>query len=140
MPVYFAGFVPCEQGFAVLFPDFPGCNSQGATLPEAFANAVEALAGHMAVMVDDGDALPPPSGGDTAWERLRELFAGLDMGPLPTATELHPVPAPALDTTSKKVNVSFPAHKLEMIDRKAKAAGMTRSGFLAHAAEVYAQA
>ena len=53
----------------------------------------------MTVMADDGDALPPPSSGDAAWEGLRKLFAGLDMGPLPTATELHPLPAPALDTT-----------------------------------------
>ena len=36
MSVYFAGFVPCEQGYAVFFPDLTGCHSQGATLQEAF--------------------------------------------------------------------------------------------------------
>ncbi|MBR4741495.1 MAG: hypothetical protein IK079_01160 [Desulfovibrio sp.] len=36
------------------------------------------------------------------------------------------------------MNVSFARYKLDMIDRKAKAAGMTRSGFLAAAAGAYA--
>lgn len=137
MAVYFAGFVPCEQGYAVLFPDVPGCNSQGATLPEAFTMAAEALAGHLECMADDGDALPTPSDEAEALRKFREQFAALDMGAMPEGTELHPVLAPELDTKTAKINVSFSRYKLDMIDRKAKAVGMTRSGFLAAAASAY---
>ncbi len=137
MSVYFAGFVPCEQGYAVFFPDLPGCHSQGATLQEAFSMSMEALAGHLEAMTDDGDVIPTPSGEAEAMLKFREQFAGLDMGLMPEGTVLHPVPAPELDTVTAKVNVSFSRYKLDMIDRKAKAAGMTRSGFLAAAATAY---
>ncbi|MCR4666389.1 MAG: type II toxin-antitoxin system HicB family antitoxin [Desulfovibrio sp.] len=138
MSVYFAGFVPCDQGYAVFFPDLPGCNSQGETLPEAFSMAMEALAGHLEAMADDGEIIPAPSGEAEALRKFKEQFAGLDMGPMPDGSVLHPVPAPELDTATAKVNVSFARYKLDMIDRKAKAAGMTRSGFLAAAAGAYA--
>lgn len=45
--------------YGVSFPDVPGCVSAGDTMEEALANAAEALAGHLALMQADGDALPP---------------------------------------------------------------------------------
>ena len=106
-------------------------------MEEAFSMAVEALAGHLECMADDGDAIPEPSAREEAWAKLREQAAGLEMGDLPAGTELYPVPSPELDTQVKKIAVSFSQYKLDMIDRKAKAAGMTRSGFLAAAASAY---
>jgi predicted RNase H-like HicB family nuclease len=135
--VYYAGFIPTNGMYAVLFPDLPGCNSQGGNLEEAFSMAVEALAGHLEFMVDDGDAIPEPSSKAQALAKLREQPAGLDMGDLPEGTELYPVPSPELDAQVKKIAVSFSQYKLDMIDRKAKAAGMTRSGFLAAAASAF---
>jgi predicted RNase H-like HicB family nuclease len=44
--------------YGVSFPDVPGCVSAGDTLDEALANASEALAGHLALMRADGDAMP----------------------------------------------------------------------------------
>ena len=44
--------------YGVSFPDVPGCVSAGDTLDEALANAAEALAGHLALMRADGDAIP----------------------------------------------------------------------------------
>ena len=70
-------------------------------------------------------------------EKLREHYSGLGFGDLPEGTELHPVQSPNLDMQVKKVAVSFSQYKLDMIDRKAKAAGMTRSGFLAVAASEF---
>lgn len=137
MSIYFAGFIPHENGYAVLFPDLPGCNAEGSTLEEAFAMAMDAVAGHLEALADDDCPIPEASGSEDAFLKLREQFDGLDMGPLPTATVLHPVPAPNLDVTTQKVNVSFSRWRLEMIDRKAKAAGMTRSGFLSAAASAY---
>lgn len=137
MPIYYAGFIPTGGVYAVLFPDLPGCNSQGDSLEEAFSMSVEALAGHLECMADDGDAIPEPSSRPEALAKLREQAAGLDMGDLPEGTELHPVPSPNLDTQVKKIAVSFSKYKLDMIDRKAQAAGMTRSGFLAAAASAF---
>lgn len=103
----------------------------------AFAMALEALHGHVVAMADDGDVIPSPSSKDTALEKLREQYAELGFGSLPDGTELHPVPSPNLDMRTKQVAISLSQYKLDMIDRKAKAAGMTRSGFLAAAASAF---
>ena len=137
MAVYYAGFIPADGVYAVLFPDLPGCNSQGETLEEAVSMAAEALAGYLECLTDEGDDIPVPSARSVAQVKLREQFAGLDLGALPEGTELHPIPAPVLETQVKKIAVSFSRYKLDMIDRKAKAAGMTRSGFLSAAASAY---
>jgi predicted RNase H-like HicB family nuclease len=44
--------------YGVSFPDVPGCISAGDTLEEALINAGEALAAHLKLMRDDGDAIP----------------------------------------------------------------------------------
>ena len=46
--------------YGVSFPDLPGCISAGDTMDEALANAAEALAGHLALMREDGDVVPTP--------------------------------------------------------------------------------
>ena len=138
MAVYYAGFIPTKEGFAVLFPDFPGCNSQGDNLEDAVAMAAEALEGHIGAMLDDGDPMPHPRSRKEAQDALHKQFAALSMGKLPDTTEVIPVPVPEFDTRVKKVAVSFSGYRLDMIDRKAKALGMTRSGFLGAAAEAYA--
>ena len=52
-----------EKGsdYGVEFPDVPGCVSAGHTLEEAKANAAEALAGHVAVLQEEGEPVPAPS-------------------------------------------------------------------------------
>ncbi|MDL2268376.1 type II toxin-antitoxin system HicB family antitoxin [Desulfosarcina sp. OttesenSCG-928-A07] len=137
MTVYYAGFIPTDAVYAVLFPDLPGCNTEGDTLEGAFSMAVEAIAGHIVAMADDGDDIPEPSPRAEALAKLREQIAGLGFGDLPEGTELHPVPSPNLDMRTRQVAVSFSKYKLDMIDRKARAAGMTRSGFLAAAASAF---
>lgn len=137
MAIYYAGFIPTDGMYAVLFPDFPGCNSQDTTLEEAFSMAIEALAGHIVAMADDCDDIPIPSTKEEALSKLRAQYAELGFGTLPESAALHPVPAPSLDMRTKQVAVSFSQYKLDMIDRKAQAAGMTRSGFLAAAAQAY---
>ncbi|QHL92058.1 HicB family protein (plasmid) [Sphingomonas changnyeongensis] len=49
------------QGFGVTFPDLPGCVSAGGTVQEAALNAEDALAGHLMVMSQSGEAIPGPS-------------------------------------------------------------------------------
>ena len=50
-----------EQSFGVEFPDVPGCFTFGDTIEEALRYAAEALAGHLEVLRDIGQALPEPS-------------------------------------------------------------------------------
>lgn len=50
-----------NEGFGVFFPDVPGCVSAGRTEKEVFANAEEALSGHLAEMILGGESLPKPS-------------------------------------------------------------------------------
>ena len=50
-----------DSDYGVVFPDFPGCVSVRSTLDEAVQGAHEALAGHVALMVADGDPLPEPT-------------------------------------------------------------------------------
>jgi predicted RNase H-like HicB family nuclease len=52
---------PYERGYAVAFPDFPGCVTRGDGLQEAAAMAEEALSLHVEGMVDDGNTIPAPS-------------------------------------------------------------------------------
>jgi predicted RNase H-like HicB family nuclease/uncharacterized protein (DUF4415 family) len=49
-----------DSGYSVFFPDLPGCTSGGGTLQEAALNAEEALAGHLALMLEAGEEVPPP--------------------------------------------------------------------------------
>ena len=48
-------------GYSVFFPDLPGCTCGGTTLQEAALNAEQALAGHLGLMLEHGDAVPAPS-------------------------------------------------------------------------------
>jgi predicted RNase H-like HicB family nuclease len=50
-----------KTGYSVFFPDLPGCTSGGETLQRAALNAEEALAGHVDLILQAGDALPEPS-------------------------------------------------------------------------------
>lgn len=49
-----------ETNYAAYVPDLPGCITTGDTVEEAVANMREAIAGHLAVMHDYGDPIPPP--------------------------------------------------------------------------------
>lgn len=50
-----------DSDFGVSFPDFPGCITAGKTLEKARRMAAEALALHIAGMVEEGEAIPEPS-------------------------------------------------------------------------------
>ncbi|WP_297828709.1 type II toxin-antitoxin system HicB family antitoxin [uncultured Desulfovibrio sp.] len=135
MKTYFAAFIPSDGQWAVLFADFE-LSTQGDTLGEAFAAAQEALHGRVKCMMEDGEALPEPSDMVQARSRIAHWCAEEDL-PLPEGTLFQMVPCEEVSTRLVRVNVSFPESVLERIDAKAKLAGMTRSGFLAVAAQRY---
>ena len=60
--VYYPAIVErAGKGYSVFFPDLPGCTSAGRTIQEAAQKAEEALAGHLLVSEDHGDAIADPS-------------------------------------------------------------------------------
>jgi predicted RNase H-like HicB family nuclease len=50
-----------DSDFGVSFPDFPGCVTAGRTLEEARRMAAEALALHVAGMIEEGEVVPKRS-------------------------------------------------------------------------------
>lgn len=59
---YFPAQIEGKEGsYSVWFPDFPGCVSAGDTIAETIENAHEALAFHVAGMIEDGEQIPEPS-------------------------------------------------------------------------------
>lgn len=52
----------------VQVPDLPGCFSAGSTREEAARNAQEAIEGHIAVMRQFGEPIPPGLDGDPVAE------------------------------------------------------------------------
>ena len=107
-----------DSDFGVVFPDFPGCVSAGRTLDEAVRGAYEALAGHVAVMVADGDELPAPT-------PLEAVAAERDATTV--AITLVPVTLPG---KAQRVNITIDQGLLDEIDAVAD----NRSRFLAEAA------
>lgn len=58
----YIGIIHKEVGsdFGVSFPDFPGCVTAGSDMNEAASMAKEALAGHVALLAEDGQAISSP--------------------------------------------------------------------------------
>ena len=112
-----------DSDFGVSFPDFPGCVSAGKTLEEARKMAAEALAFHIAGMIEDGETVPQPSTLDDL-ERdtsLRDAVAFL--------VNVEPQPSRTV-----RINITVRENQVEKIDELAAAAGMTRSAFMVQSA------
>lgn len=107
-----------DSVFGVTFPDFPGLVSAGKTAEEALVNAHEALAGHAAFLIQDGDVLPEPM-------PIETVIADPEIRVV--AITLVGVTVPG---RAKRVNVTLDEALLEEIDEIAT----NRSRFLAEAA------
>ncbi len=106
------------SAYGVSFPDLPGLVSAGDTAEEALVNAHEALAGHVALMVQDGDKLPEPT-------PVEAVAADPEIQII--AVTLIGVTIPG---RAKRVNVTLDEALLQEIDQVAD----NRSRFLAEAA------
>lgn len=108
--------------FGVVVPDLPGCFSAGDTLDEAMAGAEEAAAAWIDATLDAGAAIPAP----TSLEQLRQNpdYAGWTFGVISLDAALF-------DDTTERVNITLPRRVLKRLDALARAAGESRSGFVA---------
>ncbi len=116
-----------DAAYGVSFPDFPGATSGGATETEALQRARDGLALHVESMVKDGDPMP-------ALRSLEELRAEPEFSE--DFTEAAAVALVDVDMPGKSIrlNITLDETLVTRIDRRAKAVGETRSGFLAAAA------
>lgn len=109
--------------FGVDFPDFPGCIGAGDTLEEATANAREALAAHIELLLEYGDSLPAPSDLDKIMADPHNRGAAAVL-----------IDAPPAAGRVARVNITLGESVLRRIDEAAARLGTSRSGFLARAA------
>ena len=114
-----------DSAFGASFPDLPGCISAADTLEDLRPMIAEALAFHLEGMREDSDEIPAPSSFD-------EILKAEGYG---DAVAVMVVKAPDEAEATVRVNITLPENTLAQIDRKAAKLGMSRSGFLAKAAE-----
>lgn len=108
-----------SSDYGVDFPDFPGCITGGQTLDEVRRMATEALGAHIDSMVEDGEAIPAPSGLDAIMKDPDNEDA------LPFLVSIPYVP-----TGPRQVQVTLSEDLLTAIDKVTD----DRSAFLAEAA------
>lgn len=117
-----------ENGrFGASFPDFPGCTTVAGDLDTLVAKAADALAFHVAGLVEDGEPVPQVRSQSELWndpqfqaDRKEAAFVTLLPVELPGKTV--------------RVNITLNESALDMIDRAAAKAGESRSGFLVSSA------
>lgn len=112
-----------STAFGVVVPDLPGCFSAGDTLDEAIAGAEEAAAAWIDATLDAGGAVPAPTDLDSI--RTNPDYTGWAFGVITLDPEI-------LDDAVERVNITLPRRVLKRLDAMAKAAGESRSGFIAH--------
>jgi predicted RNase H-like HicB family nuclease len=111
-----------ETAFGVVVPDLPGCFSAGDSLDEAMRGAEEAAAAWIDAALDAGTAIPAP----TSLEALRQNadYAEWSFGVITLDPALF-------DDTAERVNITLPRRVLKRLDAMARAAGESRSAYIA---------
>jgi predicted RNase H-like HicB family nuclease len=110
------------KAFGVVVPDLPGCYSAGDDLDSAIAGAEEAATAWIDAALDAGEAIPMPSHLDDL--RNKPSFSGWVFGVITIDPAL-------LDDSVERVNITLPRRVLLRLDALAKAAGESRSGYVA---------
>lgn len=116
-----------KHAYGVTVPDLPGCFSAGDTLDEAIASAKEAITGHIELLVELEQDIPPVS---TVNELAKDPeYAGYTWA-------LVDIDVIRLLGGSEKINVTLPKSLIDRIDRcvATHPEFKSRSGFLAQVA------
>ena len=113
-----------KKSWGVVVPDLPGCFSAADSgIDEATENAKEAIELWIEVALDQEMEIPRPSM-ITDLQKKKEY-----MGWIWAVAEVDP--ALLLDEI-ERINITLPKRVLSRLDAKAKKAGESRSGFIAH--------
>ena len=115
-----------KKTWGVVVPDLPGCFSAADSgIDEAIENAKEAIELWIEVALDQGMEIPRPS-------RITDLQKKKEYkGWIWAVAEVDPA---LLSDEIERINITLPKRVLSRLDAKAKKAGETRSGFIAHLA------
>ena len=113
------------SAYGLSFPDLPGCFSASDSADEILPHAMEALE----LFADDTRDLPAPSSIE-AIKSMPEIRTDLATGAF-----LVSVPLVRNSGKSARVNITLDKGLLQAIDETAAQRKMTRSGFLAQAAQ-----
>lgn len=136
MRYYYMAFIPARSGgYVILSPDFREIRSQGASLEECMGMSMDALEIIAKEYAQRQEPMPDPCDSIEARARIREVLESVDEPREECIFQL--VPAPEASLSPVRVSTTFPKRTLDIIDRKARELGMSRSGFLAAAAEAY---
>ena len=111
-----------SHAYGVVVPDLPGCFSAGDTLDEAIDNAKEAIELWLDDALDDDGDIPEP--GTIAKHHANPNFVGWAWG-------VVSIDLADLSDKVERINITLPARVLRRIDRAAKKAGESRSGYIA---------
>lgn len=112
--------------YGVTVPDLPGCFSAGNTLDEALEMAKEAIELHCEGMYDEGIAFPAAR--PIAEHKENPLLADATWAIVEVDVEKY-------FSKPVRLNISLPESLVRSIDSYASSHHLTRSGFLARAAE-----
>lgn len=113
-----------EDGFGVVFPDFPGCVTTGVNMSDALLRAREALELHLRAMEKDGDEIPEESD----LEKVSEWVAECDGRPRLAWIGVNlPV------SKAVRINITIPENLLRQVDKKLAGRKNRRSAFFAEA-------
>jgi len=112
-----------RSDYGVSFPDFPGCVTAGKTLEQARRMASEALALHLAGMIEDGDAVPEPSSLDA-----------LENDPNMRGAVAVLISAEPPSERTVRINITARESQIAAVDQLAASAGLTRSAYLVQSA------
>lgn len=117
----------------VIFPDFPGCVSQGENFEDALTMATEALELHTEEIAENDLPAADPEAVKAALKMAQEEHPDA----MVCAISLKkPVQQPVKDEVIR-LNISLTAGVLKSIDHAAEEIGLTRSGLIAVATRYY---
>ena len=115
-----------KKSWGVVVPDLPGCFSAADSgIDEAIENAKEAIELWIEVALDQEMEIPRPSM-ITDLQKKKEY-----KGWIWAVAEVDPA---LLSDEIERINITLPKRVLSRLDAKAKKAGESRSGFIAHLA------
>ena len=115
-----------KKSWGVVVPDLPGCFSAADSgIDEAIENAKEAIELWIEVALDQEMEIPRPSM-ITDLQKKKEY-----KGWIWAVAEVDPA---LLSDEIERINITLPKRVLSRFDAKAKKAGESRSGFIAHLA------
>ena len=115
-----------KKSWGVVVTDLPGCFSAADSgIDEAIENAKEAIELWIEVALDQEMEIPRPSM-ITDLQKKKEY-----KGWIWAVAEVDPA---LLSDEIERINITLPKRVLSRLDAKAKKAGETRSGFIAHLA------